>query len=53
MENENYAQAVEDIAACLAKRIKALPSDSRCHLLGPEPSSWSLVSGPGLVLIWS
>merc|ERR1719154_145690 len=29
MENENYAQAVEDIAACLAKRIKALPSDSR------------------------
>ena len=41
MENENYAQAVEDIAACLAKRIKALPSDSRCHLLGPEPWSWS------------
>merc|ERR1719470_155397 len=29
MENENYAQAVEDIAACLAKRIAALPSDSR------------------------
>ena len=29
MENENYAQAVEDIAACLAKRVQALPKDSR------------------------
>jgi len=29
MENENYAQAVEDIVACLAKRVQALPRDSR------------------------
>ena len=41
MENENYAQAVEDITACLAKRIAALPSDSRCLV-------WC-----GLVLTWS
>ena len=43
MENENYAQAVEDITACLAKRIAALPSDSRCLV-------WS---GPNVVLTWS
>ena len=43
MENENYAQAVEDIAACLAKRIAALPSDSRCLV-------WS---GPVVVPTWS
>ena len=29
LENSNFTQAVEDLAACLAKRIKALPADSR------------------------
>jgi len=29
LENSNFKQAVEDLTDCLAKRIKALPSDSR------------------------
>merc|ERR1711864_21069 len=29
LENENYDQAVEDLAQCLAKRQASLPSDSR------------------------
>ena len=29
LENSNYKQAVEDLTLCLAKRIKALPADSR------------------------
>merc|ERR1712106_177668 len=29
MENSNFKQAVEDLTACLTKRIKALPADSR------------------------
>jgi len=29
LENSNFKQAVEDLSLCLAKRIKALPADSR------------------------
>merc|ERR1712181_55342 len=29
LENSNFKQAVEDLAVCLAKRVKALPADSR------------------------
>merc|ERR1711971_713186 len=29
LENSNFRQAVEDLAVCLAKRVKALPADSR------------------------
>merc|ERR1719250_379770 len=29
LENSNFKQAVEDLTLCLAKRIKALPADSR------------------------
>merc|ERR1712181_187927 len=29
LENSNFKQAVEDLTTCLAKRIKALPADSR------------------------
>merc|ERR1712002_736192 len=29
LENSNFEQAVEDLSLCLAKRIKALPADSR------------------------
>jgi len=29
LENSNFKQAVEDLTVCLAKRIKALPADSR------------------------
>merc|ERR1719193_557734 len=29
LENSNFKQAVEDLTACLTKRIKALPADSR------------------------
>merc|ERR1719341_1498920 len=29
LENSNFEQAVEDLTLCLAKRIKALPADSR------------------------
>jgi hypothetical protein len=29
IENENYGQAVTDLAVCLEKRKTALPSDSR------------------------
>ena len=27
--NSNFKQAVEDLTTCLAKRMKALPADSR------------------------
>ena len=29
LENSNFKQAVEDLTTCLAKRLKALPEDSR------------------------
>jgi len=29
LENSNFKQAVEDLTVCLAKRVKALPADSR------------------------
>merc|ERR1711970_1555498 len=29
LENSNFKQAVEDLMTCLAKRLKALPADSR------------------------
>merc|ERR1719177_52664 len=29
LENSNFKQAVEDLTVCLAKRVKALPKDSR------------------------
>merc|ERR1740116_251765 len=29
LENSNFEQAVEDLTVCLAKRIKAMPADSR------------------------
>merc|ERR1719370_787498 len=29
LENSNFKQAVEDLLTCLAKRLKALPADSR------------------------
>merc|ERR1719376_1279232 len=29
LENSNFKQAVEDLTLCLAKRVKALPADSR------------------------
>ena len=29
LENSNFKQAVEDLTTCLAKRLKALPKDSR------------------------
>merc|ERR1711887_203587 len=29
LENSNFKQAVEDLTSCLAKRLKALPEDSR------------------------
>merc|ERR1719167_290761 len=29
LENSNFKQAVEDLSLCLAKRVKALPADSR------------------------
>jgi tetratricopeptide (TPR) repeat protein len=29
LENSNFKQAVEDLMTCLAKRVKALPADSR------------------------
>ena len=35
LENSNFKQAVEDLTLCLAKRVKALPADSRYI----EPSS--------------
>jgi len=30
LENENYAQAVEDLSLCLKRRTESLPADSRC-----------------------
>jgi len=30
LENENYAQAVEDLSLCLKRRTDSLPADSRC-----------------------
>ena len=36
LENSNFKQAVEDLTACLTKRIKALPADSRCNECGDK-----------------
>ena len=33
LENSNFKQAVEDLTTCLAKRLKALPEDSRYYFL--------------------
>ena len=37
LENSNYKQAVEDLTLCLAKRIKALPADSRLQVYRRDP----------------
>ena len=43
LENSNFKQAVEDLMTCLAKRLKALPADSRYFEL-----TFIFVSGDGL-----
>ena len=30
VENENYAQAIEDLGTCLRRRQQMMPDDSRC-----------------------